>query len=149
MAQNVRARTPEEDAAARRELERGYQPKTKLGESLWKARQEFLRSGEPFLDSDGLEAREEHPRTGNSPLDWDDLEREIAGWQESVSEEVMTDASEKPKVPVEEEFQPRTPLGRRLWELRKQIVASGKPLLDSDGIEREVAERRGGVSCAW
>lgn len=46
----------------------------------------------------------------------------------------------------EEEFQPRTPLGRRLWELRKQIVASGEPLLDWDGIEREVAERRGGVS---
>jgi hypothetical protein len=46
----------------------------------------------------------------------------------------------------EPEFQPKTPLGRRLWELRKQIVASGEPLLDSEDLEREIAERRGGVS---
>ena len=47
---------------------------------------------------------------------------------------------------AEEEFKPRTPLGRRLWELRKRIVASGEPLLDWDDLEREIAERRGGVS---
>lgn len=46
----------------------------------------------------------------------------------------------------EEYFEPRTELGRRLWELRKKIVASGEPLLDHDEIEREIAERRGGVS---
>jgi len=46
----------------------------------------------------------------------------------------------------EEEFKPRTPLGRRLWELRKRIIASGQPLLDWDDLEREIAERRGGVS---
>jgi hypothetical protein len=51
-------------------------------------------------------------------------------------------STETPK----EEFQPRTPLGRRLWELRKRIVASGEPLLDWDDIDREIAERRGGVS---
>lgn len=45
--------------------------------------------------------------------------------------------------PEEEEFHPRTLLGRRLWEIRKQIVASGAPLLDWDDLEREVAERRG------
>jgi len=45
-----------------------------------------------------------------------------------------------------EDFEPRTELGRRLWELRKKIVASGEPLLSRDEIEREVAERRGGVS---
>jgi hypothetical protein len=45
-----------------------------------------------------------------------------------------------------EDFQPKTPLGRRLWELRKRIVASGEPLLDWDDLEREIAERRGGVS---
>lgn len=27
----------------------------------------------------------------------------------------------------------RTPLGRRLWDLRQDIVASGVPLLDEDG----------------
>jgi len=46
----------------------------------------------------------------------------------------------------EPEFQPKTPLGHRLWELRKQIVASGEPLLDLEDLEREIAERRGGVS---
>ena len=46
----------------------------------------------------------------------------------------------------EEEFQPRTPLGRSLWELRKRIIDSGEPLLDAEGVERELAECRGGVS---
>jgi hypothetical protein len=45
----------------------------------------------------------------------------------------------------ESSYVPRTPLGARLTEIRKRIVASGQPLLDWDGIEREVAERRGGV----
>lgn len=49
-------------------------------------------------------------------------------------------------IPVDKNFQPKTPLGCRLWELRKRIVASGGPLLEWDDIEREVAERRGGVS---
>jgi hypothetical protein len=49
-------------------------------------------------------------------------------------------------LPIMEDFQPRTPLGRLLWELRKRMVASGEPLLDWDDLEREIAERRGGVS---
>jgi hypothetical protein len=39
---------------------------------------------------------------------------------------------------------PETPLGQRLWQIRQRIVESGEPLLDWEGIEREVAERRGG-----
>ncbi|MGD0073388.1 MAG: hypothetical protein ABSD31_03505 [Candidatus Binataceae bacterium] len=39
-------------------------------------------------------------------------------------------------------YQPRTTLGKRLWKLRSQIVASGVQLLDWDQIEQEVAERR-------
>jgi hypothetical protein len=46
----------------------------------------------------------------------------------------------------EPKFQPKTPLGRRLWELRQQIVASGEPMLDWKDLEREIAERRGGIS---
>ena len=38
-------------------------------------------------------------------------------------------------------YRPRTPLGLKLWEIRKRIVASGEPLLGWDDIEREVAER--------
>jgi hypothetical protein len=40
-------------------------------------------------------------------------------------------------------FKPKTPLGRKLWELRQKIVASGEPLLDWEELEKEVAERRG------
>jgi hypothetical protein len=39
--------------------------------------------------------------------------------------------------------QRRTPLGRRLDEIRKRIKASGQPLLSWEDIERELAERRG------
>jgi hypothetical protein len=40
-------------------------------------------------------------------------------------------------------YEPRTPLGRRLWELREQILAEGEPTLDWDDLERELASRRG------
>lgn len=40
--------------------------------------------------------------------------------------------------------QRRTPLGRRLDEIRKRIEASGQPLLSSwEEIDRELADRRG------
>lgn len=46
---------------------------------------------------------------------------------------------------VDEPYVPKTELGRRLMELREEIVASGQPLLDSwEDLEREIAERRGG-----
>jgi predicted DNA-binding antitoxin AbrB/MazE fold protein len=38
----------------------------------------------------------------------------------------------------------RTPLGRRLLELRSRITGSGVPPLSWDEIEEEVAARRGG-----
>jgi hypothetical protein len=40
-------------------------------------------------------------------------------------------------------FKPRTALGRRLWERRVRIVASGESLLGWEDIKRELAERRG------
>jgi len=43
-------------------------------------------------------------------------------------------------------YVPRTPLGRKLVELRRAYVEEGGELLDWEGIEREVAERRGGVA---
>ncbi|RUT07716.1 hypothetical protein DSM106972_019760 [Dulcicalothrix desertica PCC 7102] len=39
----------------------------------------------------------------------------------------------------------KPPLGERLRKIREKIVASGKPLLDEDEIERELASRRGGL----
>ena len=38
--------------------------------------------------------------------------------------------------PPEEEFHPRTPLGRELWEIRQRVLDSGEPLLDWDDLER-------------
>ena len=40
-------------------------------------------------------------------------------------------------------FDPRTPLGQRLWTLRQKIANKGESLLDWDGVIREVQERRG------
>ncbi|BAZ82240.1 MAG: hypothetical protein ACKPER_02040 [Dolichospermum sp.] len=39
----------------------------------------------------------------------------------------------------------KPPLGERLREIRSRIVASGKPLLNADEIEQELAARRGGI----
>jgi hypothetical protein len=36
----------------------------------------------------------------------------------------------------------RTPLGKKLLELRQKILMSGRPLLDWDDIAREIAQRR-------
>jgi hypothetical protein len=54
------------------------------------------------------------------------------------SEDVQTSQPE-----AEQEYEPRTELGRKLMLLRKRIVESGEPLLDWDDLERELAERRG------
>jgi hypothetical protein len=43
-------------------------------------------------------------------------------------------------------FEPRTALGRRLWELRQQILAEGEPTLEWSDLERELAARRGECS---
>ena len=36
-------------------------------------------------------------------------------------------------------------LGERLRQIRTKIVANGKPLLDEEGIAKELASRRGGL----
>ncbi|MCY7278806.1 MAG: hypothetical protein LH702_34995 [Phormidesmis sp. CAN_BIN44] len=42
--------------------------------------------------------------------------------------------------------EPTSPLGKKLREIRAQIVASGIPLLNDEELDREIAERRGGVA---
>ncbi len=39
-------------------------------------------------------------------------------------------------------YQPRTSLGKHLWEIRAQIMASGERPLGWDEIEKEVSEQR-------
>ncbi|WP_339327971.1 hypothetical protein [Anabaena lutea] len=38
----------------------------------------------------------------------------------------------------------KPPLGERLRQIRSRIVASGKPLLNEEEIEKEIASRKGG-----
>ena len=40
---------------------------------------------------------------------------------------------------------PRTPLAKRLWELRQEVLASGIPLLTLDEVRQELQARRGGM----
>jgi predicted DNA-binding antitoxin AbrB/MazE fold protein len=48
------------------------------------------------------------------------------------------------RVTIQTDTEARTPLGRRLRELRAEIARAGTPPLDWDEIENEVALRRGG-----
>lgn len=64
--------------------------------------------------------------------------------QQKVLEFVETIAQEVSRQPDEITFVPKTPLGKKLWELRQKAIAAGKiKLLDWEGIEKEMAERRG------
>jgi hypothetical protein len=56
----------------------------------------------------------------------------------------MATPKKQPSILQEEEFHPRSPLGQKLWEIRRRVIESGEPLLDWEGLERELAERRGG-----
>jgi hypothetical protein len=48
----------------------------------------------------------------------------------------------QPSSPEPTAYVPKTPLGKRLRELRAQIVASGERLLTAEEIEQEIAEQR-------
>ena len=54
-----------------------------------------------------------------------------------TTDQALTNGLPEPPFPLV------TPLAKKLWELRQKIVASGRPLLDWDDIEREIADQRG------
>lgn len=63
---------------------------------------------------------------------------------ESLKPENLTlDTTVEPESKIA--FQPKSPLGKKLWERRKKILAAGIPFLNKDEIEEEIAERRGGM----
>ena len=51
---------------------------------------------------------------------------------------------ESPSMTPKEEF--RAQLERLQWEARQEYLRAGDSPLDWEGLEREIAERRGGVS---
>jgi|SRR5437016_4437761 len=90
--------------------------------NLWRLRQEAL---EDYL----------RQQASNKPLAPEKATANAQPWQDYLAG--------RDKGKAIESYKPRTPLGRRLWEIRAKIVASGEPLLGWEEIEREVAERRG------
>jgi len=57
-------------------------------------------------------------------------------------------AGEKPLSLISREetvsYSPKTPLGKKLWEIRKRAIASSESnLLNWDELEQEIADRRG------
>ena len=56
-------------------------------------------------------------------------------------ERILKDALKRKKA---HSLMPRTSLGRRLWAIRRGIVASGTSLLSWEEIDREIAIRQGG-----
>ena len=49
---------------------------------------------------------------------------------------------QQPSAPEPTADVPKTPLGKRLWELRQQAIAAGMKLLTAEEIEQEIAEQR-------
>ena len=47
------------------------------------------------------------------------------------------------RIPTVAAFEPRTPLGRRLWEARRRIVESGRGLVPASEILAEIERSRG------
>jgi hypothetical protein len=44
-------------------------------------------------------------------------------------------------------FQPRTALGKQLWEIRQRAIADGMTCLTESEVEQALADRRGGYRC--
>jgi hypothetical protein len=42
------------------------------------------------------------------------------------------------------DFQPKTAMGKKLWEIRQQAIANGMTLLTEAELEQELIDRRGG-----
>jgi hypothetical protein len=42
------------------------------------------------------------------------------------------------------DFQPKTTLGKQLWEIRQRAIADGMTCLTESEVEQELADRRGG-----
>ena len=64
--------------------------------------------------------------------------------ESTVTQEVdMETKTDTPTTPTTAKVA-RTPFGKILLEIRQRIVASGRPLLDWDDIDREMAAQRRG-----
>lgn len=63
--------------------------------------------------------------------------------QKKVLEFVETITQEVSRQPETITFVPKTPLGKKLWELRQKAIAAQTPLKTWEELEEEIAQRRG------
>lgn len=115
--------------------------------SLWT---EKLRQIEPIpQNSNLLTSLEDFTEVVQKSLDSAIEAVQKVGALTQAEVESLKPESLAPSTIVESEneiaFQPKSPLGKKLWERRKKILAAGIPSLSKDEIEKEIAERRGGV----
>lgn len=64
--------------------------------------------------------------------------------QQQVLEFVEALKSQSEAAAINTEYIPKTPLAKKLWEIRQRAITSGIKLLNEAEIEQELAERRGG-----
>ncbi len=59
------------------------------------------------------------------------------------------DPAPQPSAPQPTVYVPKTPLGKRLWELRQQAIAAGMKLLIPEEIEQEIRNPDGPQPNPW
>lgn len=62
-----------------------------------------------------------------------------------VSKSLLPSKAQEPVLIMDAEAA-KTPLGRRLLEIRARAIASGMKLLSEEELDKELAERRGGLN---
>ena len=68
--------------------------------------------------------------------------RRIRGNRSDFVRQTVVEKLERESSP---EWKPATALGRKFLKLREQFLANGGELLDAEGIDQELQERRGGL----
>ena len=81
-----------------------------------------------------------------------DQQREVLDFAEFLVQKVqrqshsVEQAEQSESLPLPEQKQepytPKTPLGKHLWEIRQQAIASGMQLQSIEELEQEIAEQR-------
>ena len=78
-------------------------------------------------------------RRSAKPYSWN----ELIALRGFVSESIPIKINDDQEIEESEAYEPRTELGRKLYQLRRKIVSSGQKLLSLDEIEKLIAEQRG------
>ncbi|AFZ54325.1 hypothetical protein H6G11_10980 [Cyanobacterium aponinum FACHB-4101] len=76
-------------------------------------------------------------------IKWQSLDTEKKAKVLALIDDLIKDNEENDSEPLN--YQPKTELGKKLWALRQKSLGS-QPLLNNwDEVEKELADRRGGI----